>query len=224
MSEKDLGREIDDYILGLFASHYDENALFEEVLANMSRNDLPSINVSANEGRLLALLTKLSGAKKVLEVGTLGAYSTIWMARALPTDGTILTLEYEPKHARVARENLEHAGLSAKVEVRVGSASETLPLIAANGEGPFDLFFIDADKNNYPLYLEWALKLAHSGSIILSDNLIRNGAVINPDPKNADAVAIARYNQELATNPRLESVIVPIIRHNTDGLGISIVK
>jgi predicted O-methyltransferase YrrM len=224
MSEKDLGREIDDYILGLFASHYDENALFEEVLANMARNDLPSINVSANEGRLLALLTKLSGAKKVLEVGTLGAYSTIWMARALPVDGTILTLEYEPKHARVARENLEQAGLSAKVEVRVGSASETLPLIAANGEGPFDLFFIDADKNNYPLYLEWALKLAHSGSIILSDNLIRNGAVINPDPKSADAVAIARYNQELATNPRLESVIVPIIRNNTDGLGISIVK
>jgi predicted O-methyltransferase YrrM len=224
MSEKDLGREIDDYILGLFASRHDENTLFEDVLANMARNDLPSINVSANEGRLLALLTKLSGAKKVLEVGTLGAYSTIWMARALPIDGTILTLEYEPKHARVARENLERAGLSAKVEVRVGSASETLPLIAANGEGPFDLFFIDADKNNYPLYLEWALKLAHSGSVILSDNLIRNGAVINPDPKSADAVAIARYNQELATNPHLESVIVPIIRNNTDGLGISIVK
>lgn len=224
MSDISLGRQIDTYIEGLFEKKDTLSEALEAALTNMEKHGLPSINVSANEGRLLSILVKMSGAKKILEVGTLGAYSTIWMASALPADGRIITLEYSPKHAEVARENLVRAGFGDKVEVRVGAAGDSLPHIKANSEGPFDLFFIDADKDNYPLYLDWAIQLSHPGSIILSDNLIRNGAVINPDKGNASATAIANFNRELATNPRLDSIILPIVRDNFDGLGITIVK
>ncbi len=220
MSEKSLLHQIDGYIEGLFQV---KDPVLEAALADMAQNGLPSINVSPNEARLLYLLAKMSGARKVLEIGTLGGYSTIWLARALPADGRVLTLEYEAKHAEVARRNIDRAGLSDRVEVRLGAGLDLLPQIAANGEGPFDLFFIDADKDNYPGYLEWALKLARPGSLILSDNLIRNGTVLDPQASGATAI-IARYNQELAHNPRLESLIVPLSRENTDGLGISIVK
>ncbi len=224
MSNANLSRQIDDYIQDLFAGRNGEDDALVAALDNMRRNGLPPINVSANEGRLLYILTKMCGAKKVLEIGTLGGYSTIWLARAIPDDGQVITLEYEPKHAEVARANLIRAGLSDKVIMRIGAAAETLPHIAANGEGPFDVFFIDADKENYPLYLEWAIKLAHPGSVILSDNLIRNGAVMHPDPNNGVQTAVAKYNQELATNPRLESIILPITRDSIDGLGITLVK
>ncbi len=220
-SEKSLGRLIDDYIQGLFTP---QDEALEMALQDMSRQGLPSINVSANEGKLLYMLAKISGARKVLEIGTLGGYSTIWLARALPEGSRVLSLEYSAKHAEVARHNIARAGLADRVEVRVGAGLDLLPQIAANNEGPFDLFFIDADKENYPGYLEWALKLSHPGSLILSDNLIRNGSVINPDPNNSTSVAIAKYNHELATNPRLESLIVPITRENTDGLGITVVR
>jgi len=224
MSDANLSRQIDDYIQDLFAGRTGEDEALVAALDNMQRNGLPAINVSPNEGRLLYILTKMCGAKKVLEIGTLGGYSTIWLARAIPDDGQVITLEYEPKHAEVARVNLIRAGLSDKVVTRIGAAAETLPHIAANGEGPFDLFFIDADKENYPLYLEWAIKLSHPGSVILSDNLIRNGTVMHPDPKNGVQTAIAKYNRELATNPRLESIILPITRDSIDGLGITIVR
>ncbi len=213
-------RRIDDYIQELFSPEDDALAA---ALEDSERNGLPPINVSANEGKLLYLLAKLCGAKKVLEIGTLGGYSTIWLARALPNGGRLLTLEYEPKHAGIAQSNIERAGLADKVEIRVGAALDTLPQIAANGEGPFDLFFIDADKENYPAYLDWCLRLSRPGSVILSDNLIRNGVVIDPPPDNEVAQVVARYNRELASNPRLESLILPIIRNSTDGLGISIV-
>lgn len=217
----DLLRRIDDYIEGLFSAN--DEAL-EEALQSSERNGLPRINVSANEGRLLYMLAKLCGARKILEIGTLGGYSTIWLARALPQDGRLITLEYEPKHAEVARANIERAGLSDKVEVRVGAGLDTLPQIEASGEGPFDLFFIDADKVNYPGYLQWAIRLSRPGSVILSDNLIRNGDVLDPAPDNQVATVVAQYNHELASNPRLESIILPITRDVTDGLGISIVR
>lgn len=220
---QELGRRIDNYILELFTTNA-QDAVLLATLENMQHNGLPPINVSANEGYLLYFLAKMSGAKKILEIGTLGAYSTIWLARALPKDGKLITLEYSLAHARVARENIQMAGLSNCVEVRVGAASDTLPQIATNGENPFDLFFIDADKGNYPLYLDWAIKLARPGSIILSDNLIRNGAVINDDPPNEECRVTAKYNRELATNSRLESIVVPIIRDVIDGLGITIVR
>ncbi len=220
-SAEEAARRIDSYIEELCSAN--DEAL-SSALENMERNGLPHINVSANEGKLLYMLVKLSGATRVLEIGTLGGYSTIWMARALPDGGRLLTLEYEPRHAAVARTNIVHAGLSDRVEVRLGAALDLLPEIERNSEGPFDLFFIDADKENYPGYLEWAIKLSHPGSVILSDNLIRNGSVIDPAPDNPTAAVINKYNRELATNPQLETIILPIIRENTDGLGITIVK
>ena len=219
-SQPNLLREVDNYIEGLFSTN--DEAL-DAALRSSEENGLPQINVSANEGRLLYMLAKLSGAKRMLEIGTLGGYSTIWLARALPEGGSLLSLEYSPKHAEVARANIERAGLSDRVEVRVGAGLDLLPQIASNSEGPFDLFFIDADKENYPGYLDWAIKLSHPSSVILSDNLIRNGAVMAPASDDTAASAIAKYNRTLATNPRLESVILPIIRENTDGLGITIV-
>ena len=217
----DLIERIDDYIENLFSRN--DEAL-QSALEDSARNSLPAINVSANEGRLLYMLAKISGAKKILEIGTLGGYSTIWLARALPQDGRLLTLEYSPKHAEVARANIARAGLADKVEVRVGAGLDLLPQIADRGEGPFDLFFIDADKENYPGYLQWAIRLSRPGSVILSDHLIRDGLVLNPPADDMNAVAIAAFNRELASNSRLESIILPIMRGHTDGLGISVVR
>jgi len=219
-AQPNLLREVDNYIESLFSTN--DEAL-DAALRSSEENGLPPINVSANEGRLLHMIAKLSGAKKILEIGTLGGYSTIWLARALPEGGTLLSLEYSSKHAEVARANIERAGLSDRVEVRVGAGLDLLPQITSRGEGPFDLFFIDADKENYPGYLDWAIKLSRPGSVILSDNLIRNGAVMSPSSNDTAASVIAKYNRTLATNPRIESIILPIIRENTDGLGISIV-
>ena len=212
---------IDTYIEDLFNP---DDPVLTAALADMRAAGLPAINVSANEGKLLYLLAKLSRAVKVLEIGTLGAYSTIWLARALPPEGRVLTLEYEARHAAVARGNLARAGLADRVEVRLGDARQLLPQIAANGEGPFDLCFIDADKTSYLEYLEWAIRLAHPGSLILSDNLIRDGKVLAPPANDENAVAVARFNQELARSPHLESVVLPIIREHVDGLGISLVR
>lgn len=213
-------QQIDNYIESLYSTNDEALAA---TLKSMEENGLPSINVSANEGKLLYLLAKISGAKKILEIGTLGGYSTIWLARALPPGGRLLTLEYDPKHAEVARASIARAGLADVVEVRLGAGLDLLPQIAANGEGPFDLFFIDADKVSYPDYLDWSIKLSRPGSLILSDNLIRDGAVLNPSPDDETSSAIARYNRKLATHPRLESLVLPIIRENVDGLGITIV-
>jgi len=215
-----LMRQIDDYVESLYASN--DEAL-DSTIRSIEENGMPHINVSANEGKLLYMLAKLSGARKILEVGTLAGYSTIWLARALPEDGKLISLEYEPKHAQVSAENIERAGLSDRVEIRTGAGLDLMEKIAEANEGPFDLFFIDADKTNYPGYLDWAIKLSRPGSVILSDNLIRNGGVISPDPGDENSTAIARYNRKLATHPRLESIVLPIIRENVDGLGISLV-
>lgn len=219
--QMDLLNRIDAYIEELYSR--DDEALLETV-KSIETNGLPRINVSANEGKLLYMLARLSGATRILEIGTLAGYSTIWLARALPEGGRLLTLEYESRHATVASVNIARAGLSGKVEVRVGAGLDLLPQIEANGEGPFDLFFIDADKVSYPAYLEWCIKLSRPGSVILSDNLIRDGAVLDPQSADESAQAIAGYNRTLAEHPRLESLILPIIRENTDGLGITIVK
>ena len=220
-TQADLLRRVDNYIEALFSAN---DWVLEQALEESKKNDLPPINVSANEGRLLYILAKMCHASKILEMGTLGGYSTIWLGRALHPGGRLLSLEYEAKHAEVARANIARAGLSEVVEVRLGAALNLLPEIAANNEGPFDLFFIDADKVNYPGYLEWAIKLSHPGSVILSDNLVRNGSVIEPPEGDQVAETVARFNQELANNAHLESIILPITREQTDGLGISIVR
>ncbi len=217
-----LNQQIDRYIMDLFCPNaVDLNFVFE----NMARHGLPDWSISPNEGKLLYLLAKLCGATKILEFGALGGYSTIWLAKALPEGGKLISLEYSPKHVQVARENVRLAGLGEKVEIRQGAALDLLPQIEAGGEAPFDMFFIDADKPNNANYVEWAIKLARPGSLILTDNVIWNGAVINANLKGSDDyAATARFNQNLAAHPRLESLIMPLIRGNVDGLAVSLVK
>ncbi len=211
-------REVDDYIQGLFPP---DDALLH-ALETSEQEGLPQINVSPNEGRLRYMIALMSGARKILEIGTLGGFSTINLARALPPGGRLLSLEYSPKHAEVARGNIEHAGLGEVVEVRVGPALDSLAEIERAGEGPFDLFFIDADKVTYPEYLDWAIRLSRPGSVILADNVIRR--IIIPPEDDREGRAIAQFNRRLSEDPRLESIILPIMRETVDGLSITVVR
>jgi predicted O-methyltransferase YrrM len=216
-----IGRQVDTYIQNLFNP---SDPVLENALAELENAGLPPINVSPNEGKLLYLLASISGARTMVEIGTLAGYSTIWLARALPLEGKLITLEIDPKHAAVARHNFEAAGLSAKIELRLGSALESLKAMQEAGEGPFDLFFIDADKGGYEAYLDLALKLSHPGTLILADNVVRNGEVVHSNPANSASQAIQRFNYKLANIPNLESIILPIIRDKLDGISISIVR
>lgn len=161
---------------------------------------LPQHNVAPNQGKLLLLLAQMQNARRILEIGTLGGYSTIWLARALPQDGTLITLEYAPKHAEVARANVAHAGLADRVDIRVGAAIDTLPQLAAEGVGPFDLVFIDADKRGNPDYFAWALKMSRVGTVIIVDNVARGGAVV--DPNGDESVQGVRRLTEMLANER----------------------
>lgn len=215
--EKLLG-DIDSYIEELFAP---EDSALEAALRDSKNAGLPQIQVSPNQGKLLRLLAGISGARRILEIGTLGGYSTIHLARALPDDGALISLELEEHHAKVARRNIERAGLGKKVMVRVGNAQKSLAAMADGEEGPFDLIFIDADKGGYPKYLEWSLKLSHPGSLILADNTIRGGSVL--DPQDESARVMRKFNQILADDERLSAIILPIVRERVDGLAIALV-
>ncbi len=212
----ELLREIDAYIEDLFE-------LSDEVLAAALRDSrragLPEINISPNQGRLLQLLAAMSGARRILEIGTLGGYSAIHLARALPDDGAMISLEIDEHHARVARNNIARAGLSDKVEIRVGDAHELLASLTEDNEGPFDVIFIDADKEGYPDYLDASLRLVRPGSLILGDNTIRGGTVL--DPQEATAQATREFNERIATDPRLSGIVLPLIRERIDGLTIA---
>ena len=172
---------------------------------------LPEIAVAPSQGKLLMLLAMAIGARRVLEIGTLGGYSTIWLARALPEGGRLVTLEYAPKHAEVARRNIAHAGLSDRVEVRVGAAVESLPKLVEEGAGPFDLVFIDADKEGYPDYLDWSLKLARRGSLIVADNMVRGGKVADARSKDSMVQGVRRFNEKLSTEPRLSATAIQTV-------------
>ena len=185
---------------------------------------LPAIHVAPNQGKLLQLFARMIGAKKILEIGTLGGYSTIWMARTLPAGGRLVTLEFDEKHAAVARSNIAHAGLAAVVEVRVGRALETLPKLATEGAGPFDLIFIDADKVSTAEYFAWALKLARVGSLIIVDNVVREGAVIDTASKDAGVQGIRRFNDALAVERRVCATAFQTVgSKGYDGLAIALV-
>jgi predicted O-methyltransferase YrrM len=164
---------------------------------------LPAIHVAPNQGKLLGLLAQIQGARRILEIGTLGGYSTIWLARALPAGGRLVTLEVDAKHARVAQENISRAGLADVVEVRLGPALETLPQLKSEALDPFDFVFIDADKQNIPEYFDWALKLARPGSVIVVDNVVRKGAVVDPENRDPNVLGVRRLNDKLA---QLETV------------------
>jgi len=211
--------EIDGYIEGLFAS---QDEALEAAVRESRRAELPEIHVSANEGKLLRLLAEITGARRILEIGTLGGYSAINLARGMADGGSLISLEINEHHAEVARRNVERAGLAEKVEIRVGDARELLAQLAEGGEGPFDITFIDADKGGYPEYLEWALRLSRPGSLILGDNTIWGGSII--DPQDDSTRAIHEFNERLARDPHLSGLILPFMRERVDGLAVALVR
>lgn len=186
---------------------------------------LPAHAVAPNQGKLLHLLVLISGARRILEIGTLGAYSTIWMARALPPGGKVVTLESNPVHEKVARANIERAGLAACIEVRSGMAVRSLEALVAEGAEPFDLVFIDADKAGNPSYLEWSLKLTRPGSLIIGDNVVRGGAVADASSTDASVVGVRRFIDMLAAEPRLSSTALQTVgSKGWDGFTLSVVR
>ena len=198
--------------------------LSEAMEANAAAN-LPAIDVAPNQGKLLYLLAKIQGAKRILEIGTLGGYSTIWLARALPEDGKLVTLELEAKHAEVATANIERAGLSSKVEVRLGPAAESLSQLQEEGVEPFDFIFIDADKEGYPVYLDWSLRLSRPGTIIVGDNVVRDGAVVDPENTDPQIIGLRRFVAMVGSDPRLDATALQTVgSKGHDGFALAIVK
>jgi predicted O-methyltransferase YrrM len=220
-TDKDLWSAVDEY-LGDTVLGADPVLL--AALETSEAAGLPAIQVSPTQGKLLHMLARLQGARSVLEIGTLGGYSTIWLARALPSDGRVLTLEMEPKHAEVARANVARAGLEKTVEVRVGKAMDLLPGIAAEKLGPCDLIFIDADKENNPNYFQWALKLARRGSLIIVDNVVREGAVIEGESTDTAIQGSRRTLQMMGSDPRVTATAIQTVGiKGYDGLAIALV-
>ncbi|MDX8478712.1 O-methyltransferase [Mesorhizobium sp. VK24D] len=212
---------VDDYIV---SSLFEPDPVLDAVLAANRQQGLPAIDVSAAQGKLLSLLVRIRGAKEVLEIGTLGGYSTIWMARGLPDDGKVVTLELEPHHARVARSNFERAGVSDKVDLRLGPALQSLAALESENAGPFDLIFIDADKPNNPNYLSWAMRLARSGTVIVCDNVIRDGAVLNEDGADANVVGARAAFSFIGGEKRLDGTAIQTVGvKGYDGFAIAIV-
>src|ERR1700722_2142260 len=183
---------VDDYVTQLLVQ---PDAALDQAVAATAAAGMPPIAVSAPQGKLLALLAQVRGAERILEIGTLGGYSTIWLARALPEDGRVISLELDPRHAEVARANLAAAGVDKVAEVRVGAALDTLPQLAAEGAGPFDLIFIDADKANIPQYFDWSVKLSKPGTVIVVDNVVRNGALVDERTTNPDVLGVRRLHE-----------------------------
>ena len=198
-----------------------DEALTAALEANAAAG-LPPIDVSPTQGKLLMLLAQIQQARTILEIGTLGGYSTIWLARALPAGGRLISLEADPRHAQVARANVARAGLADLVEVRVGHALNVLPRITAEGRGPFDLFFIDADKPNNPDYFAWALRLSRPGSLIIADNVVREGAVAEPAEGNASVRGIRRFLELMAAEPRVSATAIQTVgSKGYDGFAIA---
>ncbi|GAA3851504.1 O-methyltransferase [Streptomyces lacrimifluminis] len=208
MSESQRWEDVDDYFTDLLAP---ADEALEAALRDSDAEGLPHISVAPNQGKLLQLLAQIQGARRILEIGTLGGYSTIWLGRALPADGRLITLEYDAKHADVARRNLARAGLDAITEVRTGPALETLPKLADENPGPFDLVFIDADKANNPHYVEWALRLTTTGSLIIVDNVVRGGAVTDAESTDPGIRGTRAALQLIAEHPRLSGTAVQTV-------------
>ncbi|MGA7326638.1 MAG: O-methyltransferase [Rhodomicrobium sp.] len=215
---------VDGYIERLFAQ---EDSTLKAALKDMQEAGLPDISVSPVLGKFLYLLAKLRGARRILEIGTLGGYSAIWLGRALPEDGFMITIEADPLHAKVARRNLARAMLLGTVEVLEGPALEVLPRLLASGEATFDMIFIDADKESYPEYLEFAIKLSRPGTLIAADNVIRGGAVLDPASVVSDSMVagVVRFAGLLAKDPRVEATEMQWVGvKGHDGLALALVK
>jgi predicted O-methyltransferase YrrM len=218
---QDQWTEVDRYITDLLAP---PDPALEAALQATADAGMPQINVAPNQGKLLYVLALALGARAILEIGTLAGYSTIWLARALPAGGRLITLEVDPKHAEVARGNIAGAGLADVVDLRLGRATDTLPRLAAEGLGPFDMVFIDADKASTTEYFEWALKLTRRGSLIVVDNVVRDGAVIDAASSDASVQGVRRFYAALAAEPRVAATAIQTVgSKGYDGLAIATV-
>lgn len=215
-----LFESVDQYISQLF---HDEDDCLKATEQSIIESGIPQISISPNQGKFLQLLAKLCNAKKILEMGTLGGYSTIWMARALPENGKLVTLEIDRKHAEVAQQNFNRCGLATKIDIRLGKAIDILPQL--EGEGPFDMIFIDADKPPYTEYFKWALKLSRPGTLIIADNVIREGKVLLKESPDEMVAGVKRFNEYLANCTEVTATIFQTVgAKEHDGMAIAIVK
>jgi len=219
---QELWTAVDQYIV---ESLIPRDTVLDEALQANAAGGLPTIDVAPNQGKLLHLLARIQGAKRILEIGTLGGYSTIWLARALPSDGKLVTLEAEAKHAKVAQANIEHAGFSSIVELRLGPALESLSQLHAEGAPPFDFIFIDADKQNIPGYLEWSLRFSRPGTVIVTDNVVREGAVIDSQDPDPRVQGVRRFFEMIAADSRIEATTLQTVgSKGYDGFTLAVVK
>jgi len=223
---RELWAAVDEYV----ADHLiGKDAALDAVLAASDRAGLLGVPISAGQGRMLELLVRISGSRRVLEIGTLGGYSTIWLARGLPTDGQVITLELDAHAAEVAHSNIASVGLADRIEVRVGAALQSMQELVAEGSEPFDLIFIDADKQNNPGYLEWALKLSRAGTVIIADNVVRAGLILDPDatdPRLGDGGldGLRRFYDLLGSEPRVTATVIQTVdAKGHDGFALALV-
>lgn len=218
---QDQWTTVDNYITDLLVP---SDPALDAALEASDAAGLPPANVAPNQGKLLQLLAQIQGARSILEIGTLGGYSTIWLGRALPADGRLITLEADPKHADVARSNIDRAGLADRVELRLGRAIDTLPQVASEGHGPFDMIFIDADKPSNPEYFRWALRLSRPGTLIIIDNVVRNGEVADPASSDPSVHGVRRLNKMLAAERRVTATAIQTVgSKGYDGFAMALV-
>jgi predicted O-methyltransferase YrrM len=218
---QDIWKSVDDYLSATLA--LDDDVMLA-VQAACDDGGLPAIQVSATQGKFLELLARMTGAKRILELGTLGGYSTIWMARGIGTDARIVTIEVDQKHADVAASNFRSAGVAEKIDQRVGAALDVLPVLAGEIDVPFDLSFIDADKANIPAYFDWAVRMSRTGSVIIVDNVIRDGAVIDATSEDPSVRGVRRLNEMMASDSRVSSTVLQTVGvKGYDGFAIALV-
>ena len=219
--DQPLWTQVDRYFSELLIPPDDK---IDAALEANKRAGLPAIDVTSLQGKFLEFLVRVSGARHILEIGTLGGYSTLWLARGLPGDGRIVSLELDPLHAEIARANLENAGVLDCVDLLVGPAIDTLPTLQKTVAAPFDLVFIDADKKAYPEYLRWALKLSRPGTMIVADNVVREGRVIEPDCDDPNVQGVRRFTELLAAEPRLSATVLQTVgTKGYDGFALAVV-
>ena len=218
---KKIWTEVDDFLGGLLAP---PDATRKAALAANKKAGLPAIDVTPLQGQFLALLVRITGAKRILEIGTLGGYSALWMAQVLPKNGCIVTLELDPRHAEIARSNLKRAGVLDRVDIRVGNALALLPELESRKAGPFDLIFIDGDKTSYPNCLDWALKLSRTGTVIVADNVVLDGKVAQAGSKDKNAQGVRRMLKKMAAEPRLSATALQTVcGKGYDGFAMAVV-
>lgn len=217
---QELWTKVDEYFSAVVA----EDETLRTAAAESEKAGLPPIAVTASQGKLLTLFAQMIGAKNILEVGTLGGYSTICLARGLASGGKLITLEYEQKHADVARKNFAHAGLTSQIEMRVGDAIKTMPQLISEGAGPFDLIFLDANKDGYPIYYDYSLKLSRKGTVIVADNVVRDGAVADLQTKDEAVRGVQRLTEIIAKDKRVSATAIQTVgSKGYDGFALMIV-